>query len=172
MSGASLCSGAECPNCELHRRLLDEGAEPISGSVLREGKCRLDLRFHESRCHTRIKVDKPQANYRKTEDPGRQGKMCDYAAGTAWNEEFQCIAIELKGGAAEREEAIAQLQAGLDLLLRLTAQSVVTRPLAYLIVNKQAGPLKRILSKRQHRVRFGVRVLQIQVFKCGTRRDE
>lgn len=166
--GAPLCNNAGCPICALHNRLVTKGAQPNPGSVLREPGCRFDVRFDPHHgCWFRLRLDVPNARYRRLPDAGRISMMCDFAAAARRGDEIRLLVLELKKGAASRN-ALDQLQAGLTLLHdHLPTGAKSTPPDAYLVAGTQTARLKHILRSRPRPLRFGRFRFGPKVRECG-----
>lgn len=169
-TGAGRHAVSACMVCILRQRLVSEGASLVAGSALREKRCSLDLRFQAAcKCLARVRLDNPQAQYRRSEPKGQISKMCDFAVIANQDTKVRVLVVELKDGAASRS-VLDQLQAGLKLLqTRLSAQAVSIIPGGYVIARKQTSQLKHILRSNRSRLKFGQKVFAPQVERCGSR---
>ena len=165
--GKRECGNQTCPVCKLRRRIVGEGAELQQGSVISEGGCKCYIRFDQKcKCVCLIRLDVPNASYRRKPDSGNMTKMCDFAVATVTGMQLHLVVIELKSGAAGRE-AIEQLRAGLVLLHNNISRKEVVCPSAYIVTQRYTPQLKRLLSKRGSRLKLGSEFCIPQVIKCG-----
>ena len=165
--GKRECGSQTCPVCKLRQRIVGEGAELQQGSVISEGGCKCDIRFDKKcKCVCLIRLDVPNASYRRKPDSCNMTKMCDFAVATVKGKQMYLVVIELKSGAASRE-AIDQLRAGLVLLQNNIPHKGVVCPSAYIVTKKYTPQLKRLLSKRSLRLQFGSDSFIPQVINCG-----
>lgn len=165
--GKRECGNQTCPVCKLRQRIVGEGAELQQGSVISEEGCKCDIRFDQKcKCVCLIRLDVPNASYRRKSDSGNMTKMCDFAVATVTGRQLHLVVIELKSG-TEGREAIEQLQAGLVLLHNNISRKEVVCPSAYIVTQKSTQYLKRLLSKRSSRLKLGSKSYIPQVIKCG-----
>jgi hypothetical protein len=118
----------------------------------------------------RLEVDVDGATYRRDED-GKQGKICDFL--TIWQSGGSPLfgVAEMKSGAA-REDALRQLQAGLDLIDRLDVDGVLRPRRAWLVCKGQTQqPRKLLLTKGGKALPFrgAAGVVPVVVVRCGER---
>ncbi|MDE2753280.1 MAG: hypothetical protein OXI83_11950 [Gemmatimonadota bacterium] len=129
--------------------------------------CCFDIRFVDSRCEFRLRLDMYAAAYRRKSSDAPMMKMCDFAAAAVGTYGQRLLVIELKEGAASWD-AVRQLQKGLDLLDKhLPTSETATRPNAYLVVGKQAAQMKHRLRSKSKHLSFGKCRVFPAVHECG-----
>lgn len=144
------------------------GAQPANrrgGTVLKERACWRNVLFEtECQCEARLRLDHPEARYRRNTRTGQLSEMCDYAIVGLRANLFYIRVLELKGGSAERE-AINQIRAGLIILDRFLPSGIKYNVRAYALANRNTGRFKPIAVNSK--LRFRTTPVRLQVEKCG-----
>ena len=161
------CASPECQVCNLHSKLVEHGAEPVSLSDLEENSCQLYVHIAGThRCLYTLRLDLDEAEYRFVRK-GQVTRMCDFAVLAVNGSLAQLVAIELKSGAASPED-IDQLREGLRVLHDYFDENGLTpNPTAYFVVGRDLDKLRFALRDKLASLRFGSTRVKLQILECG-----